>query len=388
MHKNKAKTRIPIIIGVTVIAGVVGVILLVYRGDALSVSVGEPVLDGDSRELKATKVVPTLDAPIPKAMNAIWCASFLSAWKTLETDLAKEPLFLQGSPEVVLALNKAADPRPHIPEASLYVAAGWNQQGITDRIEKDLAQKFPTAIQPTFPGILPNSFVAYAYLEANVKFSLPYFQNREPMVFTDRAGNKTELSSFGIRPEDDYAYFELRRQPAILFETREEFKLTECIVDLDRTSQPNQIILAFMEPKPTLAEMLATVEDKIDTARKKEELGPNDVLLVPDMVWRITHEFAELQGQEFTNAKLKGQRIDVARQDIQFRLDRSGAELESEAKTYMLPIPTYYVFDRPFLLCMKKRGAGMPYFVMWIENAELLNKWQPNRKPQQNAPAT
>ncbi len=285
------------------------------------------------------------------------------------------------SPEVAFALDKAVDPRPHIPKESLYVAAGWNHKGIIDQIRRDLSQKFPTKAQPTFPGILPNSLVAYAYLEANVKFSLPYFQNREPMVFTDGAGKKTELSSFGIRYEDEYAYFELRQQPAILFEAwDEEYNLTECVVDLDHTSQPNQIILAFMEPKPSLAEMLAAVEDRI--SRKKEEghtgIGPNDVLLVPDMVWRITHHFAELEGQELTNAKLKGQIIDVAQQDIQFRLDRSGAELKSEAKIYALPIPTYYVFNRPFILYMKKRGAEMPYFVMWIENAELLNKWQLN----------
>ena len=237
---------------------------------------------------------------------------------------------------MALALGKAADPRPHIPQESLYVAAGWNQEGIIDKIRKDLAEKFPDKAQPAFPGILPDSFVAYAYLEANAKFSLPYFQNREPLVFTDRAGEKTELSSFGIRPEDDYAYFELRRQPEILYQARgERRKLTECVIDLDRTSQPNQIVLAFMEPKSTLAEMLATVEGMIENTEKKErfDLGPNDVLLVPDIVWRITHRFAEIEGQEFTNAKLKDQRINVAQQDIQFRLVR---KMDSYLQGYSL----------------------------------------------------
>ena len=388
MHNNGAKSRRRIITGLIAIA-VVGVVLLLYHGCRLPAPVGEPVFDGDSRELKATQVVPTLDAPIQEGMNAIWCASFVSAWKTLETDLAKESLSLQGSPEVALGLNKAADPQPYIPEASLYVAAGWNQKGITDQIRKDLAQKFPTKAQPTFPGITPISFVMYAYLEANVKFSLPYFQNRDPLVFIEREGNKTELSSFGIRPEDDYAYFTLRQQPAILFEARDErHTLAEYVVDLDHTSKHNQIILFLVKPKPTLAEILEYVEEKISTAGEYEQqkgLGPNDVLLVPDIVWRISHRFAELEGKEFTNTNLKGQTIDVAQQDIHFRLDRSGAELKSEAKSYMLPAPTYYIFDRPFLLYMKKRGSEMPYFVMWIENAELLNRWQPNEKPQQNA---
>jgi hypothetical protein len=27
---------------------------------------------------------------------------------------------------------------------------------------------------------------------------------------------------------------------------------------------------------------------------------------------------------------------------------------------------------RPFLIYLKKRGAGHPFFVMWVDNAELL----------------
>jgi hypothetical protein len=40
----------------------------------------------------------------------------------------------------------------------------------------------------------------------------------------------------------------------------------------------------------------------------------------------------------------------------------------------MLPIPMYYLFDKPFLVYMKKRGAEHPFFVMWVDNAELLDK--------------
>jgi hypothetical protein len=341
--------------------------------------VRERSFDGDSRALVATKVVPTLDAVIDRQTNVVWCASFLAAWKVLHADVVKEPPSLQSSPAVALALNAAPDPQPHIPTQCLYVAAGWNQNGVSDRITKDLALNFPGKAPPAFPGILPDSFVAYAYLEANVKFTLPYFQNHKALVFTDTRGVRTELNSFGIRPDDGRAYFELRKQPRILYEVRDENdELSECVVDLDRTSTPNQIILALVTPHHTLAETVATVQSKIDTIEKshgKDHVGPNDVLLVPDMVWRITHRFAELEGLQFTNSKLKGHRLDVAQQDIQLRLGRSGAEIKSEAKVYMTPIPTYYVFNRPFLLLIKSRDAELPYFVMWVENSELLSKW-------------
>jgi len=130
--------------------------------------------------------------------------------------------------------------------------------------------------------------------------------------------------------------------------------------------------------------MFDAVEKKIaawGSNQNVENFGSNDVLLVPDIVWRISHRFTELEGKIITNSDLKGRRIDVARQDTEFLLNRSGVELKSESKTYELPIATYYIFNRPFLLFMKKRGAEMPYFVMWVENAELLNKWQLDGKP-------
>ncbi|MBN2293894.1 MAG: hypothetical protein JXM70_15810 [Pirellulales bacterium] len=378
MHKNRAKKGACIAVGLVVVALVVVAFFLLYDFNALPAADGESAFAGDSKELKATEIVPTLDTPIPQGKNAIWCASFLSAWKTLEDDIAKEPISLAGDPQIVRALNEAADPRPHIPAESLYVAAGWNNEGITEQIKSDLAEKFPDKAPPVFPEIALDSFVAYGYLEANAKFAIPYFQNREPLEFTDTTGKKTKLNSFGVRFEDEFAYRELRQQPGILFVDRKKNRRRpDCIVDLDRFSQPNQIILALIDPKPTLAETLASAENKIKEAKKEKiyGLGSSDVLLVPDMVWQITHRFIELEGIEFTNVKLKGQQIDHAQQDIQFCLDRSGIELKSEAKMYCESMETFYIFNRPFLLYMKKRDAEMPYFVMWVDNAELLNKW-------------
>ncbi len=67
---------------------------------------------------------------------------------------------------------------------------------------------------------------------------------------------------------------------------------------------------------------------------------------------------------------------------LRFRLDRSGAQLNSEARMRIRCVGRHYIFNRPFLLYMKKRDAKTPYFVMWVENAELLKKWKNDRKPQ------
>ena len=381
MHKNLAKKEIIIAGAIALVAATVCGFFIFYCVGAMSAPEDKAVFVGDSSKLRATEVIATLDTPIPQGKNAIWCASFLAAWKTLEMDLAKEPVALQGSPAIVEALNKADDPRPHIPEESLYTAVGWSQDGITEQIIGALAEKFPDKKPPNFPGITPDSFVAYAYLEADVKFSIPYFQNHTPLVFTDREGRETHLRSFGIRSKDHDS--KLRRQPAILHKAfSEEGILTECVIDLDRNSNPNQIIVALMDTKPTLEEMLVTAENMIKKSENKESpnLGSADVLLVPDMIWRIVHHFTELEKKQCINSNMQGLQIEVCQQDTQFRLGRTGAELKSEAKIRGIKSASprkvnAYIFDRPFLLYMKKRDAEMPYFVMWVENAELLKKW-------------
>ena len=339
--------------------------------------------DGQSCDLQATTVVPALDAKCANGHNAVWCSSFLTAWKSLSTNIAKADISLEGSPQTAVLLNKADDPTAHNPKGSTYVATGWNNKGVLDTILKELKVAFPNKPAPTFPGITPDSFVAYSYLEANVKFDLPYFQNLKPLEFTDSKGRKTEVASFGIRPEDDYAYYKLRSQPHILFckgDPDEEAEF-EFAIDLCAASSPGQIVVARIKPEPNLAKAIARIEKELKGIEKLKypdygSIGPNDVLLVPDLFWQISHHFSDLEGKRFLNAPLKDQRLDVAQQDILFRLDRSGAELKSESKMMCNPVPKYFVLDRPFLIYMKNRNAGEPYFAMWVDNAELLTLWK------------
>jgi hypothetical protein len=347
----------------------------------------------------ATEVVASLEAPIPKGKNAVWCASFLASWKTLAEQMANEPLALKGSGGLVTLLNSTPDPRPAIPKAALCVASGWKQQGIVEQIQKELAQKFPSKELPTFSEAARDSFIAYSYLEASVKFSLPYFQNRQPLEFTDSAGRKNPILSFGIRAEDDYAYAKLRAQPRILFRKGKEYEGNlEFAIDLCPDSKPSQIVIARIKREPTLAEAVARVEreslemEKLghrnpDYTEHLRRIGPNDTLLVPNLFWKLSNHFSELEGKTFANTKLKGQRLDVAQQDILFRLDRSGAELKSESKMYCLPIPTHFVLDRPFLVYMSQRGSKTPYLALWIDNAELLSQWPERRGAQPESEA-
>ncbi len=345
---------------------------------------------GTSSDLKSTAVAATLEAPLDKERNAIWCGSMVACWKTMADEIIKAEPQVANSP-MTTRLNAARDSRKDIAPEDIYTAAGWYADGIIEKITAGLAAKFPSKAAPVFPTFLEEAFISYAYLEVTMKFTEPYFRNKQSLEFTDVAGKTSKLSSFGIRTSDDPNH-KLEGQAEILHcnQDRETHKMKSFIVDLDSENK-TQLVVAAVVPKATLAETLADVEAKIVAGQKEKSLVRYlegiDTLLVPDMDWRIKHRFSELEGKALLNPAMKAKEMEFAfvQQDTRFRLDRRGAKLESEVmigvtvacapREIKKPVPRRFVFDRPFLLYMKERGAKQPYFVMWVADAELLSKW-------------
>jgi hypothetical protein len=338
--------------------------------------------DGTSDQLSQTVIVPTLDSPIPEGKSVIWCASFQLAWNRLKDDVVKEPIQLANAQAIADRLNKADQSDNDVGPEAVYSAAGLVRDGIVERIQAQMASKFPNV--PKLELDRPKGgVVAYAYLAASAKYDYPFFENDERFLFKDSAGKETAVGSFGIRKKDDYAYQQLRQQVQVLFHPREALskgeEIPEFIVDLCKSSQPYQVVVARVDRNATLAKTLADVEQKIASQPADSfmsQLHPRDVLLVPSMAWKISHRFKELEGmdKQFLNPALQKLYLDTALQTIQFRLDRSGAELWSEAKVYVKPSARFFHVNRPFLVYMKKRGGQHPFFVAWVENAELLEK--------------
>lgn len=338
--------------------------------------------EGTSDQLRQTVIVPTLDTPIPNRKSAIWCGSFQIAWNHLKDDVAKAPIQLTNAQPIADLLNKAEQSEHDVESDAIYAAAGFVREGIVERIQTEMARKFPNVARPDLQ-VSPDGAVAYAYLAASSKYEYPFFENDESLLFKDSAGKETAVGSFGIRKKDDYAYEQLRGQVQVLYCPIEsmgrESEVPEFIIDPCKTSSPYQIVIAQVDRKATLAETLADVESRI-TAQPKESyrsrFGRRAALIVPNIACKVSHRFRELEGhdKQFLNPALRGLYLDTAMQMIQFRLDRSGAELASESKLIAKPSATYYYVNRPFLVYMKKRESKQPFFVAWVDNAELLEK--------------
>jgi len=348
----------------------------------------EPPLsfDGSADQLQHTVIVPTLDTPIPEGKSAIWCASFQIAWNKLKTDVAKGPVLIQGAEEIADRLNKSPVTEADLPERSYYAAAGLEKHGIIERIKREMGEKFPTVPPPTFSEARERVGVAYAYLKAGVDYETPFDDlGRDELHFKDATKKATFVSGSGIGERDEHSAHgdKLRAQVRILysrFEGRDV--LSEFVVDPSKNTTPNQVLLARVKPRGSLAKILEEVESRIQQGAQGgggESMRSGERLLVPWMHWRIQRRFVEIEGPDkpIANPALEKCWFGHAEQLISFRLDRRGSSVESQSQLEAkksAPL-RLFAFDRPFLIVLKKRDAANPFFVMWVDNAELMQKW-------------
>jgi hypothetical protein len=344
--------------------------------DDTPAALGKPTgFDGPTDALSDTVVVPTLDTPIPPGKSAIWCSSFQIAWNRARRDLAGGPIQVQGAHAVADRLNRADQSEADLPEGSYYAAAGLVKDGIGARIQEEMALQFPSVPRPEFDDAAGAVALTYAYLESGVRYRFAFSDLPHPMTFTDAAGKQSDVRCFGILNADDVGATSSRSQVAVLFDDPDG----GFVLDLCKDSQPNQIVLGRVSRRDTLAATLADLEARITawTARgQPAQFRPDAVLLVPNMDWRVSHHFSELEGTQriLLNPRLRGTWLGRASQMIRFRLDRHGALLGSHAGIEFNDGHREYWFDRPFILYLKLRGAKHPFFVMWVDNAELLSK--------------
>ena len=226
---------------------------------------------------------------------------------------------------------------------------------------------------PTFDRLPANAWLAYAYLEARVPFPSPYFESRNALEFVDSGGRANLVRAFGFREGKPDPPAELLVQGQF-WRFGESAGGHHFAVDLCRSSMPTQIVVACIEPGETLESTWKALEQAMVGTRARPMFMPGDRLLVPNAFWQVRHTFVELSKGEVISPP--GFPAISAVQEIRFRLDKSGVELQSSADLKLLGGGAEDLrLNRPFLLYLKKRGADQPFFVMWVDNAELLQPW-------------
>lgn len=302
-------------------------------------------------EYKNTQFNPTLEHKISNEKNSVYCATFIFAWKELTKSFTAME-FTDYNTDVML-LNKSN---------SFENVLKKDEYKISQEVDEGFVK-----IKAEFNKSLP------------FELKLQSFKNK--LTFKGQ-----KVSSFGVTGYDSYE--QLKIVKIIYYKDDNNF-----IIKLLPKDKEHEIIL-FMTDQTfnSIAEMTSQIEKLTEigkTEKKNEKINwkyyysEEDIVVIPKFNFNIETNYTNLEGNRFSSNKEDFQ-IETAWQRTAFILDESGAEIESEAEIeveveaveeeYEKPKPKKMVFDKPFLILLKRKDAKNPYFGLWTTNTELMIK--------------
>lgn len=302
-------------------------------------------------EFKKTEFVPTLENKISNDKNAVYCATLLFAWAEIK-NLINAPLSVTDEYADLKLLNQST---------SFENVLKSNEYKVSGEIAGDLIRA-----------------------RAEFNKSLP-FETKLQSYSNKLTFDGQKVASFGVTGYDDYEQLKLVR--ILYYKDDNNF-----IIKLLPKEQEHEIVLFKTDQIFTsMSDMRKEIDMLIEIGKKEREnyktnwkydLAEEDILVIPKINFNIETNFSTLEGSKFMANKRSFQVI-TAWQRTAFKLDESGAEIESEAEIETLaveeieeekPKPKLMIFDKPFLLLLKRTDAKNPYFGLWSTNAELMTK--------------
>ena len=336
---KKSSLKVMIIVIVPILLSMV-ILSLIFQSKS-----GNQVRNIDSKDLDQTAFVTTFNSNLPMHKNVIWCATFQMAWDKLKNDLIKEPVKLINAQDLADQMNNSEFPPENLDANSYYTAAGFVKDGIIEKIQSDMTERFPDAPSPVFSKAYQapmNPVLVYAYLNTNIKFKYPFYTYKKAFSFENSYKEKTYVTAFSSDIEEenkDTDYSRITNQVNVLyFEAGKDVNSGYFAVDLCKHTQPYQVILALVPQKNTFEEMISDVENRINEYKYNffawPDFMPTDKLVVPDVFYKITHIYTEFLNKEIGNEPWKSDSYTIfdAQQKIDFSLNKSGVALKSEGR--------------------------------------------------------
>jgi len=364
-----------------------------------------------------TVITPYLEQRIEPGVNVVWCATFQMAWDKLK-DIEGGDVKTSPDNVTVSTLNRESIGVDCLPRVGALSVAGLVRDGVVKDIEVRMGKLGRTPESTFLPasGSLPrDALIIYAYLARSLRYETP-FASLRARPFSG-AGGKVEY--FGIQQyaPGSEAKKKQGNQIHILWH-RFASEATvdigqEFVIELMTTEKEDRLLLARVSPAYNLRESIDMVLRQVEhpnskktrgdgTAPEEQELHealagtpdpfqrdrimkslsgyccllPGEDVQIPSISIDCAKRVDDLMGLKVVSRKdkLNMKPIICAEQRIRFRLNETGANLESQAIIGLFGDGGIrdFSFTRPFLLLLMRQGARTPYFAVWIGNSELL----------------
>ncbi len=335
-----------------------------------------PSVVGDVSDFKDTEIVVHPDVPLDPNKNVIWCGTMALAWNEAIRKLGGELHFTAPSREADL-LNRQEFTKADLDEESYVIVADSENNRVSDKIRENLKEKFgsavPARLVPDDSGQDSQKFDIYACLYKSLEFPIPFHEN--VLLWFDF--RQVANFGFGLEPEVSREYSSgdniVRSQVSVLSYVSDD----NFVIRLKTGEDKDQLILAKIAPGKTLQ----TTIDSVLPAVKADTywgVGDHDELAIPKLDFDLMKEFTELEGPYLTPSV----QIDKIAENIIFKLNETGVKLTSfttisatlgwAGSNQPPPPPCHFIFNKPFLILLKRESSPRPYFALWVGNPTLL----------------
>jgi len=302
-------------------------------------------------QLKSTEFVLTFENKLSDSLNSIYAPTFLFAWAQIKNNY-KSPINVSASNSIDFKL---------INQSNTF-------QNSLDKSEYNLT------IDASTDGI-----EASAYFKKTLPFSVKFHSLSDSILFA-----KCRVKSFGIEYQDDI----LEKNYKILYYLDDEHFAIKLIPE----DKSNEIFLVKgIDFLGTFTDLYKRMDQWIEKGIQEQKnvdkqwrysFEHADYLSIPVIKFNLGTNYKSLEGQKFT-VNSSPHSIVLAYQQTAFELNENGAIVESygHAVTDSVgalpkekPTPKKMIFDKPYVLFIKKKNNPYPYFAMKVMNTELMMK--------------
>ncbi len=305
------------------------------------------------KTLPQTEFALTLETPLSAGRNAVYASSFLYAWDKVK-EIIKAPVRTDESNSAdFIHVTRSISYRHSLTPAEYTVDTRISKSEVQVKSSFSKILPFKTGLQE---ALHPVSFDG----KQVAAFGMYHFDEK----ITD------QIRILHYRDSDQ---FMLRLSP---WDVQHEIMLVKGIGDFRCLADAVSIMNALI-PK-------GAQERKSPRDTWKYRINENDTVSIPSLRFNIETNYDSIERQRFMAGDVPCF-ITEAYQRTGFSLDQKGAAAESESRIVMamamppgggerkeVPPPKQMIFDKPFVIVLKRTDSSNPYLVVKVTNAELL----------------
>lgn len=299
--------------------------------------------------------------------NYVWGGAMNLAWNELNENILKEKLQLHSQDktalEMVEKLNNPSFSKNDLDENSYYIKSGFGQQTVT-AINQESKVKFPTK---SFGDLKINldktSFMSYAYFLKEVEYETKF--DSKDILFNGQLVKGFFSKNYTIQGNN----IEIMQ-----YESDEKF-----IINIKLKDEKDQLILAkgydMTNPETIVKQINAINYTSI------RSFGDYDEFEAPKLNLDFHRDYVELLNKSLSNKGYERYQIGEMFENIKFNMDEKGARVENEAEIGIATairetpiIPKRLYLNKPFWTIMKRSDSKNPYFILGVNNTELMEK--------------